>query len=168
MLTLIIGGASSGKSRYAESMVQTLPGKRIYLATMQPSDGESIARVAKHRAQRKGKHFETIECYTNLSVCKVRQDDNVLLEDLANLLANELFSPEGKGVEAVNRGIKALQARCAHLTIVSNEVFSVGNVYEGETLHFLKDLAQCNRYIAQRADLVVEMVCGIPNILKRR
>ena len=67
MLTLVIGGAASGKSEYAEARVLTLPGRRIYIATMEPFDDECRARIRKHRAMRAEKGFETVECYTNLA-----------------------------------------------------------------------------------------------------
>ena len=52
MVTLVIGGAASGKSEYAEARALSLPGKRVYLATMRPSDGECLARIEKHRLRR--------------------------------------------------------------------------------------------------------------------
>ena len=66
MLTLVIGGAASGKSEYAESLVlrSTLP--RYYLATMQVWDAECAARVEKHRRMRAAKQFETVECPLHL------------------------------------------------------------------------------------------------------
>ena len=66
MLTLVIGGAASGKSDYAESLVlrSTLP--RYYLATMQVWDAECAARVEKHRRMRAAKQFETVECPLHL------------------------------------------------------------------------------------------------------
>ena len=61
MLHLITGGSGSGKSRYAEGEILKLgPGRRIYIATMYPYDEESRQRIARHRAMRAGKNFETI------------------------------------------------------------------------------------------------------------
>lgn len=48
MFTLVIGGSASGKSEYAEQQVMALPGRRWYLATMEPWDDECVARIAKH------------------------------------------------------------------------------------------------------------------------
>ena len=45
MVTIVIGGAASGKSEFAEALVQTLPGQRVYVATMEPYDGECLARI---------------------------------------------------------------------------------------------------------------------------
>ena len=66
MLTLVIGGAASGKSAYAEHLAVQSGGPRYYLATMQVWDAECAARVAKHRAMRAQKQFATVECPQNL------------------------------------------------------------------------------------------------------
>ena len=63
-------------------------------------------------------------------------------------------------------GVLALAARCPHLTVVTNEVFSGGADYEGDTLSYLRALAWINRALAARADRVAEVVCGLPNWLK--
>ena len=66
VLTLVIGGAASGKSAYAESLCLRAPLPRTYLATMQVWDAECAARVAKHRAMRAEKQFTTVECPLHL------------------------------------------------------------------------------------------------------
>ena len=106
------------------------------------------------------------EDVTRLIMTALITGGHVLLEDLGNLMANEIFSPEGRGPRAVRDGIDALIPACAHLTIVTNEIFSGGTDYTGETLHYMRELAAMNRYIASRADRVTEIVCGIPNRLK--
>lgn len=166
MLTLVIGGAASGKSEYAESLVLRLPGRRVYLATMQPFDRECLARIARHRRLRREKGFATIERYTDLAGAAIPAGANVLLECMGNLAANELYDPKGGGTEAILRGIDALLLRCGHLTVVTNEVFSGGGAYGEDTLLYLRELARVNRALAARADLAAEVVCGLPNILK--
>ena len=166
MLTIIIGGSGSGKSAFAERLAADLPGTRIYLATMAAGDPESLERIARHRQQRRGLGFETLERPLDLEGAELPADANVLLEDLSNLLANEMFSPEGGGMDAVRRGLDALIRRCRNLTVVSNEIFSGGTEYEGETLAYMQNLALLNRFVAERADLAVEVVCGLPNVLK--
>ena len=166
MLTIIIGGSGSGKSAFAERLAADLPGTRIYLATMAAGDPESLERIARHRQQRRGLGFETLERPLDLEGAELPADANVLLEDLSNLLANEMFSPEGGGMDAVRRGLDALIRRCRNLTVVSNEIFSGGTEYEGETLAYIQNLALLNRCLAERADLAVEVVCGLPNVLK--
>jgi len=164
MFTLIIGGAASGKSEYAEGHVLSLPGRRVYLATMEPSGAAD--RVERHRRMRAGKGFETVERYADLSGLRLPPDANVLLECLGNLVANELYSPQGGGPDAVLAGVERLLDQCAHLTVVTNEVCSGGTDYAGDTLTYLKELARIDRILAARADCVVEVVCGLPNILK--
>ena len=66
MLTLVLGGAASGKSACAESLVLKTGLPRYYLATMQVWDAECAARVEKHRKMRAQKQFETLECPLHL------------------------------------------------------------------------------------------------------
>ena len=168
MLTFVIGGAGSGKSAFAEALVRRLPGRRVYLATMTATDPESLERIRRHRRQREGGDFITLERGRNLLGVEVPAGANVLLEDLSNLLANELYDPDGGGTAAVQEGLNALRGRCANLTVVSNEVFSGGGDYEEESLRYLRLLAMLNRRLAEEADLAVEVVCGLPNVLKGR
>ena len=166
MFAMIIGGSASGKSALAERWAASLPLPRIYLAAMQVLDEESRARVERHRAMRAGKGFETIEAPTALWNADLPAGATVLLEDLSNLLANEMFSPEGGGSEAALRGVQSLLARCENLILVTNEVFSGGTDYAGETEDWLAELAWLNRTLAAEADTVAEVVCGLPNLLK--
>ena len=164
MLTLVIGGAASGKSEYAETLILrtgSLP--RTYIAAMEPFDDECRARIARHRAMRAQKDFETVECYTNLGHLRLPGGGAVLLECVSNLVANELYSPKGAGADAeaaILRGIDALLPQCRELVAVTGEVFSGGCDYEGDTLRYLLVLAAVNRALAARADRVAEIVCG--------
>ena len=164
MFTLVIGGAASGKSEYAENLIlRAGPMSRTYIATMEPLDGESRARIARHRAFRAQKSFETVECYTNLEQLRLPGGGAVLLECVGNLAANELYSPHGAGMDteaAILRGIDALLLQCRELVVVSSEVFSGGWDYEGDTRPYLHVLASVNRTLAARADRVAEIVCG--------
>lgn len=166
MLTLIIGGSASGKSEYAENLVMAQPGPHVYLATMEPWGEEGAARVIKHRQARSGRNFITVERYAALNGLTLTPGTSILLEDLGNLTANELFRPEGGGEDAVRRGIIHLKRQCSNLTVVSNEVFTGGQDYERDTLHYLKVLAETNRWLASEADCVVEVVCGLPDVWK--
>ena len=166
MFTFVIGGAASGKSEYAEAHALSLPGRKVYLATMQTFDGECLVRIEKHRLRRAGRGFETVERYTDLTGVPVPEGANVLLECLGNLLANELYSTDGGGTVAVLEGIGALLSRCQHLTAVTNEVCSGGANYGESTLSYLRELAQINRALAAKADRVVEVACGLPHFWK--
>ena len=166
MFTLIIGASACGKSEYAERHVLTLGGNPVYIATMEPFGDEARARIRKHQHARAERGFQTIERYVNLSAADLPTDANVLLEDLGNLTANELYRPDGGGGEAVLEGIQSLLRQSRHLTVVTNDVFSGGQDYQGDTLRYLHILAELNRALAERADRVVEVVCGLPNVLK--
>ena len=165
MLTLVVGGAASGKSEYAERLVLQTALPRYYLATMQVWDAECAARVEKHRRMRTDKQFETLECPLHLGTVRLPARGTALLEDLGNLTANELYDPAGAGEaadSAILDGLDRLAAQCEHLVVVSNEVFSGGANYAGDTDRYLKALAQVNNALAARADAVVRVVCGIP------
>ena len=165
MLTLVVGGAASGKSEYAERLVLQTALPRYYLATMQVWDAECAARVEKHRRMRAEKQFETLERPLHLGTVRLPARGTALLEDLGNLTANELYDPAGEGetaASAILDGLDRLAAQCEHLVVVSNEVFSGGANYAGDTDRYLKALAQVNNALAARADAVVRVVCGIP------
>ena len=165
MLTLVVGGAASGKSAYAERLVLQTALPRYYLATMQVWDAECAARVEKHRRMRAEKQFETLECPLHLGTVRLPARGTALLEDLGNLTANELYDPAGAGeaaASAILDGLGRLAVQCEHLVVVSNEVFSGGADYAGDTDRYLKALAQVNNALADRADAVVRVVCGIP------
>ena len=169
MRALVIGGAASGKSEYAEALAVRLPVPRFYIATMMPFDDEDIRRIEKHRLQRAEKGFHTMERYTDLSGLILPEHGAALLECLGNLTANELFSDGGAGdgaLDAILRGVDALEAQCADLVVVTNDVHSDGGSYEAETLKYIGTLGQVNSALAARFDCVVELVCGIPLLLK--
>ncbi len=169
MRALVIGGAASGKSEYAEALAISLPQPRFYVATMSPCDEEDWQRIEKHRAMRAEKGFITVERYTNLEELQLPSRGTVLLECLGNLTANELFSPEGAGADAldsVTRGIAALEAQCENLVIVSNDIFGGGCEYAGDTARYIDIAAEVNRTLAARFECVAEIVCGIPLLIK--
>lgn len=165
MLSLVIGGAGSGKSAYAERLAAHSSGPRVYLATMQVYDAESRARVQRHRALRAGRGFLTIERPLNLAALRLPPCRTVLLEDLSNLAANERYDPDGAGegaLEAVEAGVRQLAQQCGHLIVVSNEIFTGGSRYAGDTAAYLRLLAEANRRLAAQADNVCEVAAGLP------
>lgn len=169
MLALITGGSGSGKSAWAEGLVMALcPGEKIYWATMAPGGTEAAKRIARHRALRAGKGFLTLERSGMALPEEIPAGSTVLLEDLSNLLANTLFSPHPPQdpAAAVLAGLENLLPRCGNLILVSNEIFSDGRSYDPDTTAFVTALAALNRELAQRADLVAEVVCGVPLVLK--
>ncbi len=165
-LIVVTGGSASGKSAHAERILCTLaPRSRLYLATMQPFGAEAQARIARHRTMRADKGFETLERTHDLAHLQISTDyDGILLEDVGNLLANELYAPGGAGEHAVSAacaGIAHLAAQCGTLVAVTNEVFSDGLRYDDETVRYIRALGQLNTALAAHADAVYESVCGI-------
>ena len=178
MLAFITGGASCGKSTAAEDLCLALGGPRVYLAAMQPFGEEGARRVRKHRAQRAGKGFRTLECYEGFDA--VLADEGlagatVLLECLGNVVANELFSgdaaADGGGLQAARERIagnlEAVARRCAHLVVVGNEVGCDGVEYAAETRDYQQVIGDVAGMLTQRCDVVVESVAGVPIVLKR-
>ena len=165
MIVLVTGGSGCGKSTWAERLIASMPeGQRVYIATMQVYDEESVRRVARHRAQRTHLGFATIECEQNLAAADIPQGSVVLLEDLVNLAANEMFS--GGDVRRIVPALHDLAHRCRHLVMVTNDVFSDGGCYDESTQAYLRALAAINCSAAALADCVVEVVYSIPVALK--
>ena len=165
MTALITGGSGCGKSTYAEKLVLRLPlENRVYIATMRVYDEESEKRVARHRAQRADKGFATLECPMDLAGAGIEPGSTVLLEDIPNLLANEMF--DGGSAERIFSDICELSRKCRHLVIVTNDVFCDGIVYPDTTQEYIRKLAELNRQLASLADYVVEVVYSIPVTLK--
>lgn len=176
-LFLVTGGSGSGKSAYAErTLLSRMPpeggGRAVYLATMENTGPEAAARVARHRAMRArhgeaaGRTFVTLEQPVDLGGAAVLPGDFVLVEDLGNLLANELWSPAGAGragAEArILSGVKALMERAALLAVVSVDIFAGGDGYAPEILDYIRTLGRLHRTLAALAEETAEVVCGIP------
>ena len=128
MTALVVGGAASGKSQLAEQLIlQSTARPRVYIATMQVWDSESERRVQKHRAMRAEKQFSTLEVPLGLLAAaeSVPPGSAVLLEDLTNLCAGEMFSPQGAGEnteKAISAGRVAFKAENAEYFSVPREV----------------------------------------------
>ena len=134
-------------------------------------DEEAFKKIDRHKELRKNKNFDAVECFTNLSRLKLERPPTVLLECMSNLVANEMYQEDGAGehtVDCVKEGVKHLKAEAKNLVIVSNEIFSDGMDYDPETVRYQKYLGQINQAIAAEADLVVEIVYGIPLVHKGR
>ena len=165
MIVLVTGGSGCGKSTYAEKLIAAMPeDKRVYIATMQVYDEESVRRVARHRAQRADKGFETVERPKDLAGLRLAPGSTALLEDLPNLLANEMF--DGGDWTRILPGLRALAARCENLVMVTNDVFADGVIYPSSTDEYLRRLARINAGAAALADYAAEVVYSIPVPLK--
>lgn len=178
MMTLIIGGSGSGKSAYAEDYTISLSEdrKKYYIATMQIFDEEGKRKVERHRMLRGGKGFSTIEQPIDIGKAAEKMEDGertALLECISNLTANEMFLGEIPGTEEVITekivgGIAVLNRELTHLVIVSNNVFEDGNVYDKTTMAYIRAMGRINQKLAEMADEVVEVVVGIPIVIKAK
>ena len=169
MLILLTGGSACGKSSFAESLCQKLPAPRVYLAAMKPYGEAGRDKIEKHRRMRAGKGFRTIERYSDYVNLFLPSCQTVLLECICNLTANEMFDECGREkdpVEAGLRGIENLRAQCADLIVVTNEIGSDMEAYSESTKRYIAAIGKINRALAQKADAVYELVCGIPVLLK--
>lgn len=166
MLALIIGSSGSGKSAFAENMVMEFGEySRAYIATMEIFDEESRRRVDRHRKMRAYKDFRTIESPTHLEDVVINSKEVVLLECMSNLVANEIFSPNGRKenvVDIICDGVKKINSLAEHMVIVTNDVFADGANYDESTNDYIAKLGEINCRLGAIADEVYEVAAGIP------
>ena len=168
MFIVVTGGSGSGKSEYAEQVVTKLyreqgKGRLIYLATMKPYGEETRKKIERHRNMRKGKGFETVECFGGLKDIEWQNGDVILLECMSNLVADEMYDEQNKNlVEDIMAGISKIIESGCQIVVVTNEVFADGIEYAPETKEYMRQLGRLNRQLAGMADEAVEVVYGIP------
>ncbi len=164
-ITLVLGGARSGKSRYAESLIAALPPPWTYLATAEAGDTEMAARIATHRARR-GPQWQTIEAPRDLAAAlKSRQTMPVLVDCLTLWLSNLMLADADIDAE-ISRLEAALADTGAPVVLVANEVGS-GIVPDNPLGRRFRDLqGVLNQRMAARADRVVLVVAGLPLAIK--
>ncbi|WP_313134633.1 bifunctional adenosylcobinamide kinase/adenosylcobinamide-phosphate guanylyltransferase [Anaerocolumna sp.] len=175
MFVLITGGSGSGKSAHAEKIAVSLAGKGdnpalYYVATMKVYGEEGTKKVERHRILRAGKGFETIEQPVNVmeALAYMKKGNRiVLLECMSNLAANEMFSLEEVQavedvVDKICKDIYILTQETSDLVIVTNNVFEDGIDYEAATKSYIEALGRINTQLAAMADVVTEVVAGIP------
>lgn len=160
-LTLVLGGARSGKSRFAEGAVTALPAPWLYLATAEALDAEMRARIAEHRARR-GAGWETAEVPRDLAAAlgAAPAGRPVLVDCLTLWLSNVLLAE--RDVEAECDGLAAVLARPrGPWVVVANEV-GLGIVPDNAVARRFRDAAgRLNQRVAAAADGVVLMVAGL-------
>lgn len=177
-MIVVMGGSGSGKSAYAEKLaVSRNKEPRYYLATMQVYDDEGEKKVARHRKLRRGKGFTTLERPVDICASLPREKGTVLLECMSNLVANEMFREEW-GDEPVDAAradsvgkkivteIAELNRQSSELILVTNNVFEDGICYDEGTMEYLRTMGNVNTRLCKMADAVIEVVVGIPVLLK--
>jgi adenosylcobinamide kinase / adenosylcobinamide-phosphate guanylyltransferase len=163
-MTLVLGGARSGKSAYAEALIEAAPAPWLYLATAQAWDDEMRERIALHRARRSG-DWITRDVPMDLPAAVAAAEGPVLVDCLTLWLTNLILAEadvEGAGT--------ALLAACAEapgpIVLVGNEV-GLGIVPDNALARRFRDAAgRLHQRLASRADRVVFMVAGLPMIVK--
>jgi adenosyl cobinamide kinase/adenosyl cobinamide phosphate guanylyltransferase len=164
-LTLVLGGARSGKSRHAESLIAALPAPWIYIATAEAGDDEMTARIAAHRARR-GATWRTIEAPRDLAAALAASPSMPVLVDCMTLWLSNLLLAGADIDKEIERLEKALAAAAAPVVLVANELGS-GIVPDHALGRQFRDLqGMLNQRIAARADRVVLMVAGLPLAVK--
>jgi len=176
MITLVTGGARSGKSRHAESLVSASP-RVLYIATSRIFDEEMAARIQHHRESRPA-HWRTEERWQHpgdLITASNDPHEAILLECITTLVTNQLFAlggdsdPDGWDYQALEVGVQqqldVLIAACKRcpspVVLVTNEV-GMGIVPENRLARHFRDIAgRVNQRLAQAADDVWLVVSGI-------
>jgi adenosylcobinamide kinase/adenosylcobinamide-phosphate guanylyltransferase len=165
-ITLVLGGARSGKSRYAESLIQALAPPWIYVATAEAGDAEMAERIAAHRARR-AHSWHTVHTPHDLPSAFATQPVQApLLVDCMTLwLSNRMLAHADMDGE-MRAVAAALDRRTGPLVLVSNEVGS-GIVPDNALARRFRDLqGQLNQTLAACAHRVVLVVAGIPLMIK--
>jgi adenosylcobinamide kinase/adenosylcobinamide-phosphate guanylyltransferase len=167
VITLVLGGTRSGKSRHAQELARALSERPLYVATSRVWDEAHAERIARHQRDR-GPEWRTVEC--EIALDQLPLEGEVAVIDCVTLWLTNFFSDEGSDVERClerARGIiDRLAQRQAQLIVVSNEL--------GQSLHAPTELGRkfvdlqglVNQHIAGRADNVAWLVAGIPQYVK--
>jgi len=188
LIHFILGGARSGKSRYAEQQTLLQSDKNnspVYIATATTTDNEMKARIVKHKSDRDS-HWQLIECPLELTACieNASPDKTYLLDCLTLWLNNQLYLAEteqqtqGLSSSHIEQRLKseidlfitALNEHFSdnnqHIVIVSNEV-GLGVIPMGETTRLFVDYCGwLNQAVAKIAQRVTLVTAGIPLTLK--
>jgi adenosylcobinamide kinase/adenosylcobinamide-phosphate guanylyltransferase len=168
-VSLVLGGARSGKSRYAETLVESAAAHGTYIATAEPGDAEMAARIAAHRAGRDD-FWRTVEAPLDLAqaiVGEAAADRPVLVDCLTLWLSNLLLAHQC--IDTETRSLcAALRKAAGPVVLVANEV-GLGLVPETALGRHFRDAAgRLNQEVAALAEHVVFMAAGLPLVLKRR
>lgn len=163
---LVMGGARSGKSRFAQARAEAIGGELVFVATAQPFDDEMAERIARHRDDR-GASWSTVEAPVELAAA-IRQSNpgRVLLVDCLTLWTANLLLADRDIPAATQALVEAIAAAEGPLILVSNEV-GLGIVPDNALARRFRDEAgRVNQRIAACASEVVFVAAGLPLKLK--
>jgi adenosylcobinamide kinase/adenosylcobinamide-phosphate guanylyltransferase len=165
-LTLVLGGARSGKSRHAEALIEALPSPWTYIATAQAYDDEMRARIAEHRARR-SRDWQTVDAPVALpeAIRNARSGQPILVDCLTLWLTNLLLAERDIAI-ATGELIAACREASVPVVLVSNEV-GLGIVPDNALARRFRDEAgRLHQRLARQAGRVVFMVAGLPMQVK--
>lgn len=176
-ITLILGGARSGKSSYAQQLAEDSGKTVTFLATAQALDDEMSTRIKKHRAERPS-HWDTLEIPCDIAAYASQIKSDVVILDCITLLITNLLmqfvkddivdeTPFMSAVQKeINELIATMREQNQDWLIVSNEVglglvppYQMGRIYRDA-------IGWANQRLARKADKVIFMVAGIPMAIK--
>jgi len=164
---LVLGGAESGKSRFAENLIIQSGRPRRYIATAQGWDNEMKKKIADHQAQR---GFDWITCEAPIDIVEAIQAagiNEIILLDCITLWLTNLMMAE-HNIEAYSKILlDALSKPPCPIVIVSNEVGQGITPYNSMSRAFLKYQANINQRLAALAQQVFFITAGLPHMLKR-
>ncbi len=169
MKIYISGGAKNGKSIFAQEIAKKLSseGHLWYLATMEPRDDEDDARVLRHRKERAGWGFKTAEWGRNIALHCEEYDckGTYLVDSVTALLSNEMFGGMSgdinhKASKKVADELIAFSDAVANVVFVSDNIFCDAAFYDEWTDSYRKGLAEVDRAVAEKCDVVAEFSCG--------
>ncbi|MEG2086759.1 MAG: bifunctional adenosylcobinamide kinase/adenosylcobinamide-phosphate guanylyltransferase [Angelakisella sp.] len=168
MNIFVTGGCKNGKSTHAERLAVAQRGQGLplyYLATMLPADEEDNARIARHRAQRRGLGFTTLELPRNLAQLPpdCNRAGSFLLDSTTALLSNEMFcngTADATAAQRVAADLNELLDSLQNLVIVSDWLGSDAVRYDPLTEQYRAGLAALDRLCARRCEVVLEVCLG--------
>jgi adenosylcobinamide kinase/adenosylcobinamide-phosphate guanylyltransferase len=165
-VTLVLGGARSGKSHHAERLLTGVaPAPWTYIATAEALDGEMRERIAEHR-RRRGSGWQTVEAPVELAAALTAESGRPVLVDCLTLWLTNLMLGGYDLADAIAALGDALAKRTAPTILVANEI-GLGIVPETKLGRLFRDEAgRLNQLIAARAGRVLFMVAGLPMIVK--
>lgn len=165
-VTLVLGGARSGKSAYAERLVLGVSGTGVYLATAQARDSEMTRRIAQHR-ERRGAKWRTIEAPIDVvGVLSSAPEGAPILVDCLTLWLSNLMEAEIDPDRESERLVECLGVIGGPVVLVSNEV-GLGIVPDNELARRFRDHAgRLNQTVAACADQVFFIAAGLPMRMK--
>ncbi|MCL2126458.1 MAG: bifunctional adenosylcobinamide kinase/adenosylcobinamide-phosphate guanylyltransferase [Oscillospiraceae bacterium] len=164
MRILISGGCKNGKSYFAQRLASEQGAHPLYyVATMRSVDSEDDARIERHRAERDGWGYITIEQPTNIEeiLSKCDHAGSFLLDSLTALLANEMFpsyeNANAGAAEDIILGLRRVLRETENIVIVSDYIYSDAAIYDPLTELYRKSLAAIDREAARLCDVVLEI-----------